>query len=283
MAKKKQKTEDVPKLRLPTAMSVDVLDEHPRNSQRQSRHVFDELKQSIQEHGFDESLIVVPRKDAPGRYYVVSGNHRLKAARAVGYTEVPVVVREDWDDVEAQIQLVRRNYVRGDIDKAAFTLAVNALAEDAAISLNEVMGSMGFADEDEFAKLYQEEREREERVASEARESATMTMSMIDDLGSTIASLTEQYGHTVPQGFIVFPFGGRNHMVVHTTASLKAVMEKCLRHSMETGIPLHVVLAGVATIGMHQAGFGTREADTSRVKELGGNEEPSDMDLIPAD
>lgn len=277
---KKPKTES-PKLRLPKAISVDVLDEHPRNSQRQSRHVFEELKQSIEENGFDESLLVVPRKDSPGRYYVVSGNHRLKAAKAVGYTEVPAVIREDWDDVEAQVQLVRRNYVRGSIDKAAFTVAVNALMDDAAIELNAVMDHFGFEDENEFAKLYQQEQVREQKIVEEARREATANMSMIEDLGSVISEIIGQYGHTIPSGFIAFPFGGKNHLLIHTTASLKSVMERCMRHSADTGIPLHVVLAGVATIGMHQAGFGQKENRIEDVKSLGGDETPDQVEATP--
>lgn len=275
---KQKKT--APKLRMPQAMSVDVLDSHPRNSQRQSKHMFDELKSSIEANGFDESLLVVPRSDAPGRYYVVSGNHRLKAAKAVGYTEVPVVVREDWDEVESQIQLVRRNYVRGALDKDAFTLAVNALMEDASVSLHTVMDNFGFEDEDEFAKLYQAEQARENEVVESARKEATATMAMVDDLGSVVSELVSQYGHTIPQGFIVFPFGGRNHLMVHTTSSLKAVMEKCVKHSADTGIPLHVVLAGLVTIGMHQAGFGQKTNRIDEVKSLGSDETPDEVGFV---
>ena len=69
---------------------------------RQPRSVFDEealdeLKTSIQEVGFLQP-IVVRETDEDGRYELVMGERRWRAAQAVGRTTIPAIVRDTRDD-----------------------------------------------------------------------------------------------------------------------------------------------------------------------------------------
>ncbi|MEV4535646.1 ParB/RepB/Spo0J family partition protein [Asanoa sp. NPDC049518] len=69
---------------------------------RQPRSVFDdealdELKVSIQEVGFLQP-IVVRETDESGRYELVMGERRWRAAQAVGRTTIPAIVRDTRDD-----------------------------------------------------------------------------------------------------------------------------------------------------------------------------------------
>jgi ParB family chromosome partitioning protein len=69
---------------------------------RQPRSVFDdealdELKISIQEVGFLQP-IVVRETDEDGRYELVMGERRWRAAQAVGRTTIPAIVRYTRDD-----------------------------------------------------------------------------------------------------------------------------------------------------------------------------------------
>ena len=57
-----------------------------------------ELTQSIKTHGILQPLVVRPCPN--GRYQIVAGERRWRAARMAGLTEVPVVVRE-LSDAEA--------------------------------------------------------------------------------------------------------------------------------------------------------------------------------------
>ena len=93
-------------------------------SNRWNRKSFDErslleLSGSIKIKGLIEPLIV--RLLADGRYEIVSGERRWKAAQMAGLTEVPCLIREFTDDEVQDLNLVC-NIQREDIpalEKAA--------------------------------------------------------------------------------------------------------------------------------------------------------------------
>ena len=256
---------------LPAALLV----EHPSNSQRQSRHVFAELKKSIQENGFDETLIVRPIEDG---YEVVSGNHRFRAGKSLGMEEFPCVVRGDWDEVAAEIQLVRRNYVRGKLDAASFTMAVNSLSKDASLSLQTIYESMGFEDGDTFAEYYQEQKKKEARIAREVTE--VSKVKMIDDLGLVLSTIFESYGDTVPSSFIIFPAGGKNHMYISVNPALKKVMESVAERCVAEGLDINVALAGLLHIGASQTSWLSNSPDKKAIKMAGSGTGGADLEKI---
>ncbi len=71
------------------------------------------LVASVRAHGIIEPLVVRPLGD--GRYEIVAGERRYRAALEAGLTEVPVVVREA-DDQEAFALAMAENTVRRDLD-----------------------------------------------------------------------------------------------------------------------------------------------------------------------
>lgn len=256
-------------------ISKDELFVHPQNSNKQSRHMFNELRKSIRENGFDETLIVVPRAEEEGfGYWVVSGNHRFKAGVAEGMSSFPCVVREDWDEIKEQVELIRRNYVRGKLDRDKFTVAVDVLAEGHAMSVDDIRAEMGFADSEEFMDLYRKQREQEEQV-ERVRSDNAPKVKMIDDLGMVLSGIFEQYGDTVDQSFIIFPAGGRRHMYVAATPALKRVLEQVAAKCIAEHMDINMVLGGLLAIGLDNAAFMTPEVDMDAVLEA-GSEDGSD-------
>lgn len=252
------------------------LAEHPRNSNKQSRHTHKELKRSIKEEGFDENLIICPRDDGQDGYFIVSGNHRFKIGKSLGMSEFPCVIRDDWEQVQQQIQLVRRNYHRGKIDKASFTAAVNALSEDSALSLDLIQEQMGFSDPDSFAELYEEEKAREERIAeavaggnSGGGGGAANKVRMIDDLGLVLSTIFERFGDSAPQSFLIFPAGGKNHMYINVTPALKRILETVAQGCVQQQLDMNIVLGGLLAIGMDNSAFKTLEPEADRIVERG--------------
>ena len=75
------------------------------NSQ-QARRIFDEqalqeLSESIRTYGIVQPLVV--RAIGEGRYEIIAGERRWRAAKAAGLTQVPVVVRTYEDRVAAEV------------------------------------------------------------------------------------------------------------------------------------------------------------------------------------
>ena len=84
----------------------------------QPRRYFDseklqQLATSIKEHGIIEPLLVRPLSD--GRYELVAGERRCRAAKEIGLETVPVVVRDLSDNEALQLALVE-NLQREDLN-----------------------------------------------------------------------------------------------------------------------------------------------------------------------
>lgn len=107
----------------------------------QPRRYFDpekltQLIKSIKEHGILEPLLVRPR--AEGGYELVAGERRLRAARELKLTEVPIVVRELDERQALQVALIE-NLQREDLNPVEETDAVLTLLSLAlSIDKNEV-------------------------------------------------------------------------------------------------------------------------------------------------
>lgn len=74
------------------------------------------LAQSIAQHGIIQPLLVRPLKDTPGKYEIIAGERRWRAAQKAGLHDVPVVVNEAMTDREAlQLGLIE-NLQREDLN-----------------------------------------------------------------------------------------------------------------------------------------------------------------------
>lgn len=89
----------------------------------QPRQTFDdaalaELAESIKRHGVIQPILVIARKEAseadPVRYTIVCGERRYQAAKRVGLTAIPALVR-DYDDHEAAVLALLENLQREDL------------------------------------------------------------------------------------------------------------------------------------------------------------------------
>lgn len=287
MAKKKvvEETEKVtPKVHPVTMIADDMLFDHPNNTNKQSKHVHQELIDSITTHGFDEPIIVVPRRDETPGYFIVSGNHRRRAGRAAGMETFPCIERADWDEVEARIQLVRRNYVRGELDRTLFTEEINRLTVEHQLGLDTIMERMGFEDSEAFADFYKAEGKRERSIASAmSSQQHNSQVKLIDDLGITLSILFEKYGATVMQSFIVFPYGGRNHVLVQVTPALKKTIDAITMRCVADGMDINTVLGGLLQVGAHSTNFFKMDSDKKPILAAGSIEGDDNLDLVVKD
>lgn len=93
-----------------TNVSIDVLKVHPRNTEffdDISGKEYEEFKNSIQEEGFVNEIIVAPDMT------IISGHQRYKAAKELGIELVPVRIREDLLDEDKKLKvLLTANFQR---------------------------------------------------------------------------------------------------------------------------------------------------------------------------
>lgn len=96
----------------------------------QPRKDFDEdtiasLAESLKEHGIIQPLVVRPYN---GSYQIVAGERRWRAARMLGLTEVPVIIKELTDLETIQLALVE-NLQREDLNPIEEALSMKELQD----------------------------------------------------------------------------------------------------------------------------------------------------------
>src|SRR5436309_742991 len=92
---------------------IDQIDRNPRQPrQRVDQEALVGLATSLQESGVIEPLIVRP---VGGRYQLVAGERRWRAAQLIHRTTVPAVIRDDLDDATAHELAVIENMARDDL------------------------------------------------------------------------------------------------------------------------------------------------------------------------
>jgi len=88
-------------------VDITLLQPHPRNVEIYGDEDVTALQQSIAESGWIKPLTINPE------YLVISGHRRYQAAKALGYTQLPVVI-EAFASPEAEMErLLRENENRG--------------------------------------------------------------------------------------------------------------------------------------------------------------------------
>lgn len=98
-----------------------------------------DLVSSIKEHGIIEPLVVAK---TPAGYQIIAGERRWRAARVIGLTTVPVVVRETTAKGMLEMALVE-NVQREDLNPIERAQAFQRLIEEFGLPLSEIAKRIG--------------------------------------------------------------------------------------------------------------------------------------------
>jgi ParB family chromosome partitioning protein len=99
-----------------------------------------ELTSSIREHGLLQPLMVRPA--GPARFELVAGERRLRSVQKLGWTDVPVVVREVSDDALLVLALVE-NLQREELNPIEEAEGYRTLAERFGFTQEEISKAVG--------------------------------------------------------------------------------------------------------------------------------------------
>ncbi|NJM17317.1 MAG: ParB/RepB/Spo0J family partition protein [Richelia sp. RM2_1_2] len=117
---------DINYIGFPTQCPITVAIDLIELSLKQPRRYFDpkklaQLVQSVKEHGILEPVLVRPL--AHGKYELIAGERRIRAARTVGLVEVPIISLELDDQQALQIALME-NLQREELNPVEETEAI---------------------------------------------------------------------------------------------------------------------------------------------------------------
>ncbi|MGE0501174.1 MAG: ParB/RepB/Spo0J family partition protein [Rhizobiaceae bacterium] len=94
---------------------IEHISPNPRNPRRSFAETdLADLAQSIREHGIVQPIVVRPAGSA-GRYEIIAGERRWRAAQRAGLSEVPVLVRAVDDRVALELAIIE-NVQRADLN-----------------------------------------------------------------------------------------------------------------------------------------------------------------------
>ena len=102
----------------------------------------DDLIASIRERGILQPLLVRPHPEHQGRYQIIAGERRWRAAQAIPLHQVPVLVRE-LSDVEAAAAALVENLQRTDLDPIEEAEGLIRLIETYNLSQEEIGRMIG--------------------------------------------------------------------------------------------------------------------------------------------
>jgi ParB family chromosome partitioning protein len=122
------------------SLAIEALE---RNNNQPRKHFdetkLEELAASIREHGIVEPILV--RRDG-GRYRIVAGERRWRAAQRAGLKEVPVLVR-DADEKEAFELALVENIQRAELNAIEEAEAYHVLTEEHGLKQEEIATRVG--------------------------------------------------------------------------------------------------------------------------------------------
>lgn len=124
-----------------TEIKLSMIEPNPN----QPRNYFDPealeaLAQSIAEHGLIQPITITPQKN--GRYMIVAGERRWRAAKKAGLTSIPALIKELTDEEIAKIALIE-NLQREDLNPIEEALGYKSLIDDYSLTQETVSKIIG--------------------------------------------------------------------------------------------------------------------------------------------
>lgn len=123
-------------------LSVEVLQPgryQPRG--RMDEGALAELADSIRQHGVMQPILVRAVAQ-PGRYEIIAGERRFRAAQLAGLTEVPVLIREVSDEAAAVMALIE-NMQREDLNPLEEAQGIHRLIHDFGLTHEQAAQALG--------------------------------------------------------------------------------------------------------------------------------------------
>lgn len=200
------------------SIDINLLRPNPLNPNKMDDQNFNFLYDNLQSVGLTDPILVRQNPLEPGTYRIVGGHHRWEAAKLHGLETVPVTVitTPDFDEDMERFQLVRHNVIKGKMDPQKFFELYQSLegqySEEIAREL------FGFADEAEFQKLIKSTAKSLPKEMRKDFMDAAAEVRTIEELADILNKMFAAHGDTLPYGYMVFDFGGKEHAWVRMQA-----------------------------------------------------------------
>jgi ParB family chromosome partitioning protein len=125
-------------------LPVDLIDRSPFQPRNNfNEEALQELADSIRAQGVVQPIVVRPRPGKPGRFELIAGERRWRAAQLAGLHEVPSVIREDVDDQAAMAMSLIENIQRQALNPIEEAVALNRLIDEFGLTHEQTADAVG--------------------------------------------------------------------------------------------------------------------------------------------
>lgn len=228
-------------------LSVPVSQVQPNDWNPNEMHpqLFNALSEDVKAEGMDQPVVV---REVDGKYVIVDGEHRYRAAMAAGAENILVSVKP-WSEDEAKLHTIRRNALRGENNPAKFTKLVADL-NNKGISMEDIKKRMSIPDK-EFARLYLGPTDAKTKTAGKLLENADKGQAQtfaVANLSQMIRDIVAQYGESIGQGFVAFSFKGKTHLMVSMDSTLQKAVTAFVQSATEDGLTQEQISAKLTQV-----------------------------------
>jgi hypothetical protein len=238
---------------------IDVDDMEPVgwNPNEMNSEEFDMLVENIKEVGFIDYPQVVPMVD--GSYRIIGGAHRWQAAKVLGLKKIPCVLlsHDRWTDEDLQkFVTVRLNTLHGRINPEKMVALHREMA--AKYGDKAMRRLFAYTDKAGWQKIVKQMKQGMKsagmpKQAQDKFEAAADDAKTVDDLGQVLNRLFNEYGDTLEYSFMVFAYGGKEHLYVAMSKRTKRIMDRVMEVSRNWGRDVNEVIAEVTEKWLEEA------------------------------
>lgn len=127
--------------RKPTELSIAEIFANPEQPRKYfAEEELNDLKNSISEYGVLQPIIV--KKDKNGKYFLIAGERRLRAAKLAGLVKIPALIK-DFSDKDTALIAVIENVQRENLSYIEEAHAYKKLIDDFGLTQSELSEKIG--------------------------------------------------------------------------------------------------------------------------------------------
>ena len=125
-------------------LPIDLIDRSPFQPRTNfNEEALQELANSIRAQGVVQPIVVRPGTTKPGRYELIAGERRWRAAQLAGLHEIPAVIRDDVDDQTAMAMALIENIQRQALNPMEEAVALNRLIDEFGLTHEQTADAVG--------------------------------------------------------------------------------------------------------------------------------------------
>jgi ParB/RepB/Spo0J family partition protein len=243
-------TATAPEVYVCAELQVDLLDPLPgdRNLNQMDAEEFALLVQSIRDNGFLEPIQTVPMAD--GRYRIIGGEHRWKAAKEVGMEKIQALVLggPKWQDEDLQeFMSARLNHIRGSLSPQRFVKTFQRFSQK--YTADSMRQLMGFKVDAWAMMLDGVEKNLKSaglpKSAVDAFKKAKGRINTSDQLSSFLNLLVHKHGSTLPFNYMAFSMGGKEIIYTIATDPVYAAVKEMLAWAEKHQVDINALWEGI--------------------------------------